>query len=136
VRFQSYGLKDAYMRHVSFQLRLDFTVTPLADSQFLAKPGLADKTAASFEAANLPGYYLRQQNNVVVLSPNDGSDVFAGDATWNIRPGLADETWISFESYSQPGSYIGMKFGVLALVKLEEINTDRAKEDATFQQVE
>jgi GH43 family beta-xylosidase len=135
VRFQSYSLKDAYLRHMSFQLRLDFTVMPLADSQFLAVPGLADPTATSFESANFPGYFLCQQNNVVVLSPNDGSETFAADATWNIRAGLADESWISFESYSQPGSYIGQKFGVLALVKMDEMKTDRAKADATFLQV-
>ncbi|MBZ0286812.1 MAG: family 43 glycosylhydrolase [Anaerolineae bacterium] len=135
VRFQSYG-NNAFLRHRNFQLRLDLNPTPLADSQFIAVPGLADSDAASFEAANYPGYYLRHQNNLIVLAPDDGSDTFAGDATWTLSPGLADETWISFESYSQPGSYIGQKFGVMALVKLEEMKTDRAREDATFQQVD
>lgn len=136
VRFQSYSLKDSYLRHMNFQFRLDFSVTPVTDSLFVEVPGLADAAATSFQAANYPGYYLRHQNNIIVLSPNDGSDTFAGDATWNLRPGLADESAVSFESFSQPGSYIGLKFGILALVKSDDLKTDRAKGDATFLQVE
>ena len=106
--------------------------SPLADSQFVLVPGLADPTAISIESVNFPGFYLRHQNNVIVLSADDGSESFNGDATWWIRPGLADGSWISFESYSQPGSYIGKKFGITALMQLTPDTKNAALEDATF----
>jgi hypothetical protein len=95
-------------------------------------PGLADPAAASIMSINLPGNYLRRTGNTLVFQANDGSDSFKGDATWWIRPGLADSSWIAFESYTQPGSYIGKKFGIMALVKLTEMTTAAAREDATF----
>lgn len=131
--FKAFGL-DAYIRHVDTTVRVDFASTPPPDAEFYIWPGLADAQAVSIESANMPGYFLRHQNNAIVFAPNDGSQTFAHDATWWLRPGLADDTWISFESYSQPGSYIGQKFGVMALVEQAEITTDRARNDATFVQ--
>jgi hypothetical protein len=114
--------------------RVDFTVDPPTDGQFYVLPGMADAQAVSIEAANMPGYFLQHQNNAIVFAPNDGTAAFAEAATWWLRPGLADKNWMSFESYNQPGSYIGQKFGVMALVKLAEITTERARNDATFMQ--
>jgi GH43 family beta-xylosidase len=131
-RFQSLGLDGAYLRHANFQLRLDFTVNPLADSQFMVVPGLADPEAISIESSNFPGFFVRHQNNVILLTADDGSDTFEEDATWWIRPGLADESWISFEAYSRSGSYIGRMFGVLALIEPNDSTAERALADATF----
>ncbi len=133
-RFQSLGRQGAYLRHANFQLRLDFGVNPLADSQFMLVPGLADPEAVSVESANFPGFYLRHRDNVVWLIADDGGDTFEEDATWWIRPGLADEGGISFEAYSQPERYIGRMFGVLALVPVPDTASDQVLADSTFLQ--
>ncbi|HEX2623201.1 MAG TPA: family 43 glycosylhydrolase, partial [Phototrophicaceae bacterium] len=131
-RFKSYSFDNAYLRHRNFIAYVDFDVQPIGDSQFRIVPGLADPAAISIESANFPGFFLRHANNAIVLSPNDNSDTFKGDATWWIKPGLADETWISFEAYNQPNTYIGKKFGVMALVELNDSLNKGAREDATF----
>jgi GH43 family beta-xylosidase len=133
-RFKTYG-DEAYLRHVNFVARLDYAVTPIADSQFVVRPGLADPDAISIESVNFPGFFVRQQQNSIVLTPDDGTDSFAGDATWWITPGIADDDWISFESYSQPGKVIGRLFGVVAVVDRASITTDGARKDATFLEV-
>jgi hypothetical protein len=70
--------------------------------------------------------------NTISFALNDGSEEFAGDATWWVRPGLADDTWMSFESYNQTGMYIGRQFGILALVAVTDTTPLAALEDATF----
>lgn len=133
-RFKSFSFKNAYICHAMFVATLNcggMGSSP-ADSQFNIVPGLADPQAVSIESVNFPGFFLRQQRNSFVLTPDDGTDTYAGDATWWFRPGLADATWISFESYNHPGSFIGRKFGILALVNQTALTTKIAKEDATF----
>jgi GH43 family beta-xylosidase len=134
IRFGIFGRDNAYLRHSAFILRQDFNPRPIADSMFVIVPGLADPAAVSIESFNFPTFYLRNQNNSIVLSPDDRSDSFEADATWWIRPGLADESWISIESYSVPGSYIGQMFGVMALVPVTDATPTRALEDATFRE--
>lgn len=133
-RFNVYGLPDAYLRHRNFTVQFDYNPNPLADSQFVLVPGLADPEAISIESANFPGYFLRHQGNALYLSTDDQGETFAGDATWWIRPGLADETWISIESYNQPESYIGKMFNVPALLPLTNLQTNLARSDATFRE--
>lgn len=130
-RFTSFGLKDAYLRHMDVVARIDL-MSDAADSEFYVVPGLADPKAVSIQSVNLPGHYLRHKGNAIVFDTSDGSPEFNADATWWLKPGLADDTWISFESYNQTGSFIGKKFGVLALIKEAEIKTKGAREDATF----
>lgn len=120
----------AYLRHSNFQTRLDFNVT--ADSEFILRPGLADESAVSIESVNFPGFYIRQQDNVIWLSADDHTENYAADATWWIRRGLADTTGLSFESFSRPHFYIGQRFGVTALVELTDTMSDRMRQDATF----
>jgi hypothetical protein len=131
-RFKSFSYNDAYLRHANFVARIDSVVVPLADSQFVIVPGLADPEAISIESVNFPGFYLRQHRNSILLTPDDGTEGFQADATWWIRPGQADSSWISFESYSQPGKYISRMLGVMALVEMKDTTTDREREDATF----
>ena len=134
-RFESYGLENAYLRHVDTGMRVDFATDNPGDSQFVIVPGLADPEAVSIVSVNLPGYYLRHRDNVLQLAANDRSETFNADATWWIRPGLADSEWISFEAYSRPGSYIGQQFGIVALVTITDASPDRMREDATFREV-
>jgi hypothetical protein len=131
-RFQSYSLENAYLRHADMSFRVDFSADDVANSQFVVVPGLADPEAVSIESVNIPGYYVRHQDNIISLNANDRSETFGADATWWIRPGLADSAWISFESYNQPGSYIGQQFGIVALVEVTDETPERVLGDATF----
>ncbi|HEX2907807.1 MAG TPA: family 43 glycosylhydrolase [Phototrophicaceae bacterium] len=131
-RFKAFGRENAYLRHANFYPRVDANPVPLADSQFVIVPGLADVEAISIESVNFPGFYIRHQNNALRLMGDDGSASYKADATWTIQPGLADDTWISFESYNQPNYYIGRQFGVMALVELTDKLSETAREDATF----
>jgi GH43 family beta-xylosidase len=131
-RFRSYDHEDGYLRHANFALRIDTEITPLTDSQFVVVPGLADPEAISIESVNFPGFFVRQDRNAILLTPDDGTESYPADATWWVRPGRADGGWISFESYSQPGKYISQMMGVVALVEMTDSTPDRAREDATF----
>lgn len=132
VRLQATALDSAYLRHSAFTLQQDFNPTPVADSMFMLVPGLADPNAVSIESFNFPTFYVRHQNNTLVLTPDDGSDTFAEDASWILHEGFSDPEASSFESFSQPGKYIGQLFGVLALTPITESSNQRAREDATF----
>jgi GH43 family beta-xylosidase len=131
-RFKSRSYSSAYLRHIETAVRVDQVIDPRADSRFFVVPGLADSAAISIVSINLPGNYLFHNGNTLMFGANDGSASFKENATWRIRPGLADASWIAFESYNQPSSFIGKKFGILALVKLTELTTPAAREDATF----
>jgi GH43 family beta-xylosidase len=131
-RFRSYSLEGAYLRHFDDVFRVDFATDTPEDSHFIIMPGLADPEAVSIESANVAGYFLRHENNVIVLGPHDRSESFEADATWHIRPGLADEEWVSLESYNRPGSYIGRRFGITALVEVSDTSPPAMLEDATF----
>ena len=131
-RFRSMTYETGYLRHFDVVARVDVDPSPAADSQFWVLPGLADPEAVSIRSINLPGYFLRHENNAIVFAPNDGSDEFAAAATWHLRDGLADDTWISFEAYNQTNFYIGQRFGVMALVENTDALTDAMREDATF----
>ena len=133
IRFRSVGVESAYLRHVGASgARLDFTVSPIEDSQFTMVPGLADPEAVSFESINSPGFYLAQQNNIILLAPHAGTEESKANATWWIRPGLSDPEAVSLESYAQPGKFIGRRFGVLALASEAEMTTDQMRAEATF----
>jgi GH43 family beta-xylosidase len=134
-RFRSFGMADAYLRHFEGVVRVDFASDMPEDSHFVVVPGLADPEAISIESASIPGYFLRHQDNVIVLTPDDRSESFEADATWHIQPGLADNGGTSFESYNRPGSYIGQRFGITALVEITDASPARMLEDATFFEV-
>lgn len=131
-RFRSFALESGYLRHFDLFARVDVVINPLADSQFIVVPGLADPAAVSIESLNLPGHFLRHENNTIVFAVSDGTAEFDQAATWWLRPGLADESGISFESWNRAGSYIGRQFGVMALIEFTDSTSDAAREDATF----
>lgn len=131
-RFRSFSFQTGYIRHLDVVARVDVSPSPIGDSQFWILPGLANPDAVSIRSINLPGYFLRHENNAIVFAPYDGTQEFAESATWWIREGLADPTWTSFESYNRSGFYIGQRFGVMALVENNDALTDTMREDATF----
>ena len=131
-RFRSMIYETGYLRHLDVVARVDVDPSPIGDAQFWVLPGLADPDGISIRSINLPGYFLRHENNALVFAPYDGTDEFAEAATWYIREGLADSEWISFESYDRPNFFIGQRFGVMALVENTDALTDSMREDATF----
>jgi hypothetical protein len=76
-----------------------------ADSSFRVRAGLADPACVSFEAVNVPGYYLRQQAFTVYLRRSDGTAQFAPDATFCVRPGLTGQ-FMSLQAYGHPDRYL------------------------------
>ena len=59
----------------------------------------------SFESANAPGSYLRHSSFELYLNPNDGTTLFAADATFCPQPGNSG-TGYSLQSFNYPAKYI------------------------------
>jgi hypothetical protein len=49
------------------------------------RDGLANSQGRSFESANFPNHFIRHRDFELVLSPNDGSDLFKQDATFMVK---------------------------------------------------
>ncbi|MFI9155555.1 family 43 glycosylhydrolase [Streptomyces sp. NPDC053367] len=129
IRLSSYNFPDRFVRHWEYRARIEPNVSPLADSQFRVVTGLAGSGTVSLESANLPGWFLRHRNYEVWVEKNDGTPLFAGDASFTARAGLSDSAGVSYESYNLPGRYI-RHFDYLLRVQAPSTATDRA--DATF----
>ncbi len=79
--------------------------TDKQDATFVEAAGLANPSCVSFESVNKPGSYLRHQNFQFHLQPNDGSSLFAMDATFCPGTGNSGQG-TSFQSVNFPGRYI------------------------------
>ncbi|MDT0441388.1 glycoside hydrolase family 43 protein [Streptomyces johnsoniae] len=133
-RLKSYNLPGRYVRHADRVARLDpYPMEPPADQQWRPVPGLADATGTSFESVNLPGSYLRHANFELRLDANDGTALFAADATFHAEAGLADASWTSFRSHNHPDHRIRHSGHILRLDRLGADSSQVAREDATFQ---
>jgi len=75
------------------------------DATFWLRPGLADASCSSFESRNFPGQYLRHANFRVRKDANDGSALFAQDATFCARTGHT-ALGLSFEAKNAPGRFL------------------------------
>ncbi|MFY1694216.1 glycoside hydrolase family 43 protein [Solwaraspora sp. WMMA2101] len=129
-RIQSYNYPDRYVRHANFDVRIDATVSPAQDAQFRLVPGLAANSGyVSFESVNYPGHYLRHYGYDFVLAANDGTAMFAADATFRQVAGLADAGWSSFQSYNYPQRHI-RHYGYQ--LRLDPITDAAGRADATF----
>ncbi|MGW1672421.1 glycoside hydrolase family 43 protein [Streptomyces sp. NPDC002324] len=128
-RLQSYNFQDRYVRHTNFDVRIDPNVSPVDDSQFRMRTGLAGTGTVSFESVNFPGYFLRHSGFDFQLAYYDGTSGFAADATFRQVAGLADATWSSFQSYNYPDRYIRHYAYQL---RLDPITTATGRGDATF----
>ncbi|MFF7069567.1 glycoside hydrolase family 43 protein [Streptomyces pseudovenezuelae] len=128
-RLQSFNFQDRYVRHTNFDVRIDPNVSPLQDSQFRIRTGLAGSGTVSFESVNFPGYFLRHFNYDFQLVHNDGTGQFAQDASFRQVAGLADPTWSSFQSVNHPDRYIRHYAYEL---RLDPITDATGRGDATF----
>ncbi|MEH7376655.1 family 43 glycosylhydrolase [Neobacillus drentensis] len=137
-KLQSYSFLDRYIRHYNNDARIDpLDVLNISnfDARWQIVPGLANsgEEFVSIQSVNKPGYYLRHSNNDLALVKNDGTDLFKADTTFKKVPGLSDPNWASFQSYNFPNLYIKQKD---YLLKLEQVNTEGDKENATFKMSE
>jgi hypothetical protein len=79
--------------------------TDKRDATWVRAAGLANPDCISFESINKPGSYLRHANFQFRLQPNDGSTLFAQDATFCSQPGNSGQG-TSFKSVNFPDRYI------------------------------
>ncbi|MFI9848717.1 AbfB domain-containing protein, partial [Nonomuraea sp. NPDC051941] len=68
------------------------------DATWIVRSGLAYSSCVSFESKNYPGSYLRHRNYQLYRNANDGSALFANDATFCPQPGMNGQglSWASF----------------------------------------
>jgi hypothetical protein len=108
----SLGMGDSYVKHSDTD---DLVVTapitaasPAIDKQdatWVQAAGLADPSCVSFESVNKPGSYLRHANFQFHLQPNDGSSLFAQDATFCPQTGNSGQG-TSYQSVNFTGRFI------------------------------
>ncbi|WP_236049969.1 AbfB domain-containing protein [Paractinoplanes ovalisporus] len=106
----TWGHTDRYLRHAD---SLGFTeivnagssALLKADATFTVRRGLSDSSCYSLESANYPGQFLRHADSRIRLAANDGSALFAADATFCARPGVGG-TGVTLESINLPGNYL------------------------------
>uniref|UniRef100_UPI003F8D8F45 Glycoside hydrolase family 43 n=1 Tax=Acetivibrio thermocellus (strain DSM 1313 / LMG 6656 / LQ8) TaxID=637887 RepID=UPI003F8D8F45 len=134
-KLQSYNYSHMYIRNANFDVRIDDNVTPETDAQWVLVPGLANSGEGyvSIQSVDHLGYYLRHWNYDFRLEKNDGTRIFAEDATFKMVPGLADPSYTSFQSYNYPTRYIRH---YNYLLRLDEIVTALDREDATFRVID
>jgi hypothetical protein len=99
-----------YLRH-SNSLGVTSPVTAASDdvakqdATFWLRSGLGDASCYSFESRDFPGSYLRHANYRIRRDANDGSALFAQDATFCVRAGHT-VNGVSFESKNLPGRFL------------------------------
>ncbi|WP_155127272.1 alpha-L-arabinofuranosidase B [[Actinomadura] parvosata] len=75
------------------------------DATWVVRAGLASSSCVSFESRNYPGDYLRHQNYQLYRQRNDGSSLFAADATFCAQGGRSGQG-TSFASYNFPDRFL------------------------------
>ncbi|MGY2875054.1 hypothetical protein ACVW00_002244 [Marmoricola sp. URHA0025 HA25] len=112
VSLQTSGSASTYLRHED--AGTDVLVSPVTsssstavkqDATFVKAAGLADPSCVSFESVNRPGSYLRHENFVLHLQPDDGSSLFAQDATFCAKPGNSGQG-VSYQSVNFTEKYV------------------------------
>jgi len=81
------------------------TATDKANASWVVRTGLANSSCVSFESKNTAGSYLRHQNYQLNLGANDGTALFASDATFCPQAGQNGQG-ASFASSNYPSRYI------------------------------
>lgn len=106
------GYTDRWLRHQDGGARTDVVTatSPVVlrqDATFVVRPGLAESSCYSLESRNYPGRYLRHRAFRVYNDPNDGSALFAQDATFCAQPPRSGGAGnVSLGSLNLAGSYL------------------------------
>jgi hypothetical protein len=87
------------------QIGSNSSPTDRADATFTVRKGLADSRCFSFESVNSPRNFLRHQNYTLSLQGNDGSALFAQDATFCPVAGRKAGTMV-FRAHNYPDRYL------------------------------
>jgi len=108
IRVTTAGFEDRYLRHadgLGYTEVVDDSGSDLLrqDATWTIVPGLADASCYSFESVNYPGEYLRHQSFRVKLNADDGSALFAADATFCAETG---DGGVKFTAWNYPGQYL------------------------------
>ncbi|NMO53803.1 alpha-N-arabinofuranosidase [Actinoplanes sp. TBRC 11911] len=108
----SLGLAGAYLKHnatddlvVTAPVTAASPATGKQDATWVQAAGLANPSCVSFESVNRPGSYLRHANFQFHLQPNDGSSLFAQDATFCPQTGNSGQG-TSYQSVNFAGRFI------------------------------
>ena len=107
------------VRHRNFLGRVDridagSSALDKADSRFTVRAGLADPDCFSLESVNYPHRFLRHRNFVIHLERNDGTALFAADATFCAVPGQQSAAF-SLRSYNYPNRFVVERNSALSL---------------------
>ena len=101
---------DRYIRHqndeaITSVINSSSSTLDKNDATWIVHNGLANSSCVSFESKNYPGDYLRHQNFQLYRQHNDGSSLFASDATFCPQAGMNGQG-TSFASYNYPDRFI------------------------------
>lgn len=110
LRVTTPGFTNRYARHMNslgYTEVVDAASAALLkqDATFKVVTGLGDSSCYSLESRNLPGNFLRHSNSRIRLDANDGSALFAQDATFCAQGGLNGQG-VAFQSLNYPNRYI------------------------------
>jgi len=105
------GFTDRYLRHTGGLARTDVVNAASAaalrnEATFWIRRGLADPTCYSFESRTAAGQFLRHADFRVRMNANDGSALFAQDATFCAQPGRSGSGTVTLASYNVAGTSI------------------------------
>ncbi|WP_033262610.1 alpha-L-arabinofuranosidase B [Amycolatopsis vancoresmycina] len=81
------------------------SATEKGNASWTVRTGLGSSSCVSFESKNVPGQYLRHQNYELYLQANDGSSLFAQDATFCPEAGHNGQG-ASLRSLNFPDRYV------------------------------
>ena len=104
------GYTDRYITHsgssvVSSVISSSSSSTDKGNASWIVRNGLANSSCVSFESRNTAGSYLRHSNYQLYLNANDGSSLFASDATFCPQAGQNGQG-TSFASANFSNRYI------------------------------
>ncbi|GAA4953468.1 AbfB domain-containing protein [Actinoplanes utahensis] len=110
LRVTTWGFTDRYLRHaggLGYTEVVDGGSSALLhqDATFTVRRGLGESSCYSLESVNYPGRYLRHADSRIRLAADDGTALFAADATFCARPGLSG-TGVTLESLNFPGAFL------------------------------
>ncbi len=137
--YESFNYRGEYIRHQNSLAEKTPIVSELdrKDATFNEVRGLAGE-CISFESVNYPGRFLRHKDGRIRLDAPDGSQTFAGDATFCMLRAPVSDAFkgipprtrvVSFMSLNRPGYYLRHAYGHMIL---DKITDDLSKADVTF----
>ncbi|MFF0312545.1 alpha-L-arabinofuranosidase B [Streptosporangium sp. NPDC004379] len=99
-----------YIRHqndnaVTSVITSSSSATDKNDATWIVRAGLAGGSCVSFESRNYPGSFLRHYNYRLYRQANDGSSLFAADATFCPQSGKNGQG-VSLASYNYPDRFV------------------------------